>query len=589
MNSPKEDALLNLATGLSREEQNSAGPLMTGYNREKRSWEVIVKYHGDLSGARALGAVVEPLINGYAILTIPEQEVERVAALPEIEYMEKPFGLYTQLLEPLVASCALQTIYGEPYLTGKGVLIAILDSGIDYRSSLFRDEEGKSRIVALWDQSLEPDEEKGFRAPEGFAVGVYFTKEQIDKALEQKNEADELIPSFDYSEHGTAVAAIAAGYSEEKAFQGMAGRASLLVVKLGNSGPGEFPRTTQLMRAVKFCLDEAARRNMPLCINISFGNTYGAHDGSTIMEQFLDAAAGIGKTAICVGSGNEGNSYGHASGMVRQGMKERQTLSMGDYERNMSLQIWTAGIDEMLIVLTAPGGEWYALRTEGDANRMEKATLAGAQVFFYYSAPSPFSSQKELFIQMQSQEGYLRPGDWEIAITGLKIRLGEYHMYLPSQEIRGAQTFFLTPDTARTCTIPGTAKKVITVGAYDTLSDSFAAFSGRGNYPVEQGTGKSFYGEGKPDLVAPGVRIRSLGTEESTRIVTGTSFATPFVTGACALLMEQGIIRGKAPYCYGEKIKNYLKAGARKLRAEALYPNVRTGWGKLCVYDSLPK
>ena len=161
-------------------------------------------------------------------------------------------------------------------------------------------------------------------------------------------------------------------------------------------------------------------------------------------------------------------------------------------------------------------------------------------------------------------------------------------MYLPAQEARGTQTFFLNPTPQQTYTIPSTSSAVITVGAYDSWNERYADFSGRGRYYVNTSSGLSNFGNVKPDLAAPGVNLLVMGPDDQRLTVSGTSYATPFVTGACALMMEQGIVRGVDPYCYGEKLKAYLQRGAKPIRGESTYPNDRVGWGALCLRDSLP-
>ena len=128
-------------------------------------------------------------------------------------------------------------------------------------------------------------------------------------------------------------------------------------------------------------------------------------------------------------------------------------------------------------------------------------------------------------------------------------------------------------------TIPATARRIIAVGAYDSLVDSYADFSGRGSRMLPYL---------KPDLVAPGVNIVAPVPGGGYRTVTGTSFAAPFVSGSAALLMQWGIVNGNDPYLYGEKVKAYLRKGARPLPGYEEYPNEEVGWGALCIAQSLP-
>ena len=144
---------------------------------------------------------------------------------------------------------------------------------------------------------------------------------------------------------------------------------------------------------------------------------------------------------------------------------------------------------------------------------------------------------------------------------------------------RGTQ--FLRRSPQVTLTIPSTAIRAITVGAYDSRNDTYADFSGRGFLRSLDLV--------KPELAAPGVDVITVVPGGGYSARTGTSFAAPFVTGGAALLMEWGIVKGNDPYLYGEKVKAYLIRGARQLGISAQeYPNRRVGYGALCVRSSLP-
>lgn len=590
MDSPKKENALNLAMDITDEQREKSAELETGYDALENTWEVIVKYQGSLDEVRSMGVTVEELIAGYAILTIPESLVDAVAALYQIEYMEKPKRLYFEQSVALAAACIPPVVLREPYLTGRGVLMGILDTGIDYYSQVFRQVNGTTRILELWDQTVAATSENGFQPPEGYAEGSVFAAEQIDRAIQAGADRYRIVPSIDISGHGTSVAAIAAGYAPEIGVTGVSSECGLLVVKLGSARPGGFPKTTQLMRGITWCLQRAREYDMPLCINLSFGNTYGPHDGSSLLERFLDNAAQIGRTGICAGSGNEGSSAGHVGRLAVQNVSNREVLSIGPYELSLSLQIWLSSVDTYRITLRSPEGESFTFDTDSAIGSTVTAVLGGTTLLIYIGTPSPYSVNQEIYIEMipAANSSYLTSGDWSIELTGMDIRSGEYHLYLPSAEVRGAETYFLRPTVEQTLTIPSTSSALITVGAYNHLNESYADFSGRGYYYVNQGTRLSDYGNVKPDLAAPGVGIRTIGPGGEFVTVSGTSFATPFVTGSCALMMEQGIVRGIDPYCYGEKLKAYLRAGAKPIRGEQNLPNDRVGWGALCLANSLP-
>ena len=174
---------------------------------------------------------------------------------------------------------------------------------------------------------------------------------------------------------------------------------------------------------------------------------------------------------------------------------------------------------------------------------------------------------------------FINSGEWEVQLVPKKIIDGRYEMWLPDAGLNSEATKFLQPGPDLTLTIPSTASRTISVGAYDALSDRIAAFSGRGSAIQPE----------KPDLVAPGVNIESCAPGGGYTVKSGTSMATPFVAGSAALLMEWGIVKRNDIYLYGEKVKAYLRKGARNLPGFSEYPNEVVGYGALCVKDSLPE
>ena len=586
MSNQKIENLMNLALETPESTRKKSLNLNVGYDEAGNTWELIVKYNGDLSVLRERGIVAEELIAGYAILTVPEAEVGNVAELPQIEYVEKPKRLFFAMDIGKDASCIPQVTFRDPYLSGEGVLVAVIDSGIDYTNAHFRDLNGSTRILYLWDQTVPSDEALDRRPPEGFALGTEFDREQIDRALQAPNPTErfELVPSIDVSGHGTAVAGIAAG-SGVNGYEGVAPESSLIVVKLGIVGENSFPRTTELMRAVTYVVRKAQELSMPVAINLSFGNTYGAHDGTSLVERFLDNAAEIGRAVICVGSGNEGASGGHVQGNASLG-RQIVELAVAPYETMLNVQLWKNYVDSYRIFLRSPGGQEIALPEPGEG----KLTLLmeDTEILVYLGEPTPYGVTQEVYFDFIPRANYITAGIWSFTVEPLDTVTGQYYFYLPSAGVRNRNTRFFASTPQMTLTIPSTAQRVITVGAYDSTYESYADFSGRGYVYPERTVGLVAAGAVKPDLAAPGVNITAPDTLGGYGSFTGTSFATPFVTGAAALLMEWGIVRGNDAFLYGEKVKAYLRRGARPLRGEGELPNARVGFGALCLTSSLP-
>lgn len=570
----KAENLLNLALDATQEEREKSTQLEIGYNPVEKTWELVIKYSGNLDEVREIAESVTELLNEYAIIIVKESVIETIAALPQIEYIEKPKRLFFQIANGKRVSC-INEVQGSRFsLFGQGIFVAVIDSGIDYALKDFRNDDGTTRIRALWDQSLKARE--GESAPAGYETGVEYTMEKINEALNVQNPVErlQLVASRDTSGHGTGVAAIAAGNT------GVASASEMLIVKLGNAMEGGFPRTTQLMMGIDYVVRKALEYRKPVAINISFGNTYGSHDGSSLLERFVDDISNIWKSCICIGAGNEASSAGHTSGQITEAREEIIELAVQENQPSLSVQIWKEYVDTIDVSLISPSG----IRV-GPIQQIlgPQRYIAGqTEILLYYGEPSPYSTAQEIYIDMLPRESYINAGVWKIILTPRKIVSGNYEMWLPTEGILNRGTGFLFPTKDTTLTIPSTASRVITVGAYDALTFSYADFSGRGPLAMEASSVI------KPDIVAPGVNVTTTAVGGGDIVVSGTSFATPFVTGSTALLMEWGIVRRNDIYLYGEKVKAYLRYGARTLPGFLVYPNPQVGYGALCVGDSLP-
>lgn len=566
----KLETSLELALSTNEAEREQSQTLDVGYDPYTKRWELIIKYSGDLILPDYVTLI--PLYGGYGIITIPEIYIDSLSALPQIEYIEKPKNLVFSLYEARAASCITPVQNPPRSLSGRGVLIGIVDSGIDIFHPDFRNEDGTTRIRELWDQSI-PDETNS-----SYNRGRIFTSEEINRAIA---ENDRSFPSRDLSGHGTHVAGIAAGNGRASngRQKGVAPESELLIVKLGNAFPDGFPRTTELMLGMDYCVKKAIEWQMPLALNISFGNSYGSHDGTSLLETYIDNLSNIGRTTIAIGSGNEGNKGRHTSGRLSDSGTSQIELIISGGETSLNLQIWKNYVDSFQIRLVAPSGADVILT--GFSSGAYENVLDSTRLLWYFGSPSPYSVSQEIYLEMIPTAGnsYIQSGVWKIQLTPESIVDGTYQMWLPSGNSINPATSFLVPTVSTTLTIPSTASNPITVAAYNSDTDGFASFSGQGY------TGLSLP---KPDIAAPGVDILSTAPGGGYTNNTGTSMATPFVTGSAALLMEYGIIQNRDPYLYGQKVKAYLQKGARHLPAEKNYPSPVIGWGVLCLRDSFP-
>lgn len=559
----KLENLLNISLQATKEEREKSEELGIGYDPEQNTWELIVRYTGSLDGLRIRYPQIRirELLNQYAVLIVPETLVDAVSQETVIEYVEKPKQLYFELQAGKAASCinAVQQGMNNPFgLFGKGTIVAVIDTGIRAESMEFRNADGSTRILNIWDQT----------------TGIEYDRSQIDEALQNETKDTAGIPGADVLGHGTQVAAIACGSS------GVAAQADILVVKLGLAAKNGFPRTTQLMEALDYVVRKAIDYGKPLAVNISFGNNYGDHTGSSLLENFINDIADSWKCSICIGSGNEGLGAVHTGGTLTEDMEETVELAVSSYETGLSIQIWKDYWDDIAVEIIAPSGRNLGRIQEN--SRVSRIRYEDMELLTYFGEPSPFRIRQEIYIDMIPQTVYIQSGLWKLRLIPRSIRNGRYDMWLPAQGALNFGTGFTSPDSASTFTIPSAAAKAVTVGAYDAGTGSAAPFSGRG-YIVEIGGSLMV----KPELAAPGVNVLVPSVSGMAR-VNGTSYATPFVTGSAALLMEWGIVRGNDAFLYGEKLKAYLIKGAEPL-AGAAVPDTQTGWGRLCLKNSLPQ
>ncbi len=561
--SQKQEDLLSISMQVTEDERKKSPDLEAGYSQDGTFVEIIVRFTGSLTGIadKYEGTTVVELLNNYGVIVAPTSIVEDIIAEQNIEYAEKPKKLYFDLINGKTASCVTPVqLQGNASLGlfGEGVIVAIIDTGINPYLGDFRTREGGTRIIDIWDQMKDE----------------FLTRDQIDNYINNATGPDVFnIPGYDTVGHGTNVARIACGNS------GVASKADIIVVKMGVAnalGEYTFPRTTQLMRAVDYCVRKGLEYNRPVAINISFGNNYGDHTGGTLLEGYLNSVTGIGNNVICVGSGNEGSAATHASGVLNDNEELEVELVVSELETSLDIQIWKEYVDDFEVEIITPGG--VNLGRINRYNQVNRSNVAGTTVLTYYGEPSPYNMRQEIYINLVPVGEYIQAGVWRLRLVPLDIVSGRFDMWLPAVGAINEGTGFARPDENLTVTIPATASGVVTVGAYDARMGVYAPFSGVG-YVIAEGASVFV----KPEIVAPGVDIL---VAENVR-VTGTSFATPFVTGGAALLMEWGIVRGNDAFLYNEKVKAYLLKGARPLLGQER-PSDRTGWGALCIVNSLP-
>ena len=539
-------------------------------------WELIVKYHGDiLIPVQTVGAKVEILNESFASVTITPNEIIEFSNFFEIEYMELPKRMFYILRESYGKTCITNVHNAAPYnLLGRGVLLGIIDSGITYTHPDFRNEDGTTRIAYLWDQTISGN------PPIGFSLGTEYTRDQINEALMEPTmeETLALVPSQDTMGHGTAVAGVAGGNGRASQGRevGVAPEAEYIIVKIGTEQEDSFPRTLEVMRALKYVMKKASQINKPIAVNIGFGMVQGGHDGRTLLEIFINQMAARWKCNIMVGTGNQGNAANHTEGIIGEDEIKEVQFIINEGQKFYGFNLWKSFIDTFEIKITSPTGE--------STDRISMITdnilyvMGSTIIFINFSEPSNINADEQIAVFMESENGNIDSGVWTLTIYGIKITNGRYNIWGATEETTGNETRFLQPISSTTLTIPSTSYSAISVGAFNPFTNQVAAFSGKGF---------TRDGRAKPSLAAPGVNIVAPNNQGGYSPATGTSIASAFVTGGAALLMEWGIVKGNDLFLYGDRLSAALFRNTRRLITNITYPNQLWGYGAFCLEDTL--
>jgi len=533
--------------------------------------ESTVKYNGDIKSlADNMGLTVEVLNENFAIMALSAAERLALSKSPQIEYIEEQ-KIISFLDNPALPSTGSAFVEGEiDGLTGDGVLIAILDSGIDFTHKDFMNDDGTTRIVSIWDQNAAGT------PPSGFTIGNEYSQEQINAAL--SNTADDNIPERDHVGHGTALAGAAAGNGRTSGgkYTGSAPGASLLIVRLAQVISAHFSSDTNLMRGIQYAADKAAALNMPLVINISYGTNQGAHDGSSLFEQYIDAVAGKEKTAVVISTGNEGAGGKHFQGKILTGSSIDARFTVQSRLESLNITMIKSITDDLeLQIVDGFGRASSIIDLKGD----QTLTVGSAQVIISVLSPVPYHAAQMITLILSDVSGNtLVSTDWAIRVSGISVKNGDINMWLPVTEVSGANTVFLFPEVDTSLTIPATVQNAITVGGSGGPCNSIADFSGRGF---------AISGVVKPEICAPAVNVMAASNGGGYKSFTGTGFAAPITAGICALMMQWGILRGNDLHMYGQRLKAFLVLGAIKHASNQQAPNTSWGYGELCFKKSL--
>ena len=456
-------------------------------------------------------------------------------------------------------------------LSGRNIIYGIADTGIDYTHPVFRFGDGKSRILAIWDQTAEGD-------GRGVPFGKVYLQEQINEALEREHPL-ELVPVTDEIGHGTFMAGLAAGtVMEEEDFTGIAPDAQILVVKLRQAETclkkfwfiaEETPAFTEedLMAATDFMIAFAQERGLPMVLNFGVSSSQGDHNGRGDFDGYLNLISLQPGRCVTVAAGNEGNAAHHFKSRSYEGILYQDVeVRISDVKEGLFMEFWADAPDLYGIGFVSPTGEVVEkLPVRTSVREVLSFLFEQTKIYVIYERVEAVTGATLIRIRMENPAN----GIWKIRIFQEEVFGRRFDLWMPIASFVQGEAMFLKPDPETTVTEPGNSKELMTIGAFDT---------GTGGIYLDSSRGFTRDGKVKPDLAAPGVNVRGpirggLYTQRS-----GTSVAAALSAGVALLLMEYD------PNYTGVQIKNYLIRGA--IRDERGYPNTEFGWGKIDIYET---
>ena len=486
---------------------------------------------------------------------------------------------------------------------GQGVLIGFLDTGIDYLREDFKVSDGRTRIAAVWDQTIQSgnyEEDTGEAAgteqydrkqAQGMVqYGTVYTREVINAALAAEREGQnpyDIVPSRDENGHGTFLAGVAAA-SETADYIGAAPEAEILMVKLKPAKKYlrdfyllpervEAYSETDMMMGVRFLQQYAIREKKPLVICVGLGTASGSRTGALPFADLLNTLARQVNTVVVTCTGNEANNRTHTSGLAVSDTEPSEIeITVGAGERGFVMEIWAESLDILSVAITSPSGERIPrIPARIDTGGVYNFLLERSQVAVNYRVVESASGYEVIFMR------FINPaqGIWKIHVYSLTNIVGRYNAWLPLKQFLSGDTYFLNSNPSTTLTEPGAAERVISVGAYNHITDASYAASGRGYTAT---------GLVKPDFVAPGVDGYGVRAGGGYTTRTGTSVAAAHAAGAAALLLTWGVTDGNLPYMGTNEVKSVLIRGAKRENS-TVYPNNIYGYGKMDVIEAFNK
>lgn len=465
-------------------------------------------------------------------------------------------------------------------LRGQGVLVGIVDTGIDYTHKAFRHADGTSKIISIWDQTIVSD-----AIPEGFNYGTEYTQEQINSALASENPRL-VVPSVDEDGHGTYLAGIAAGTRDEaNNFTGVVPDADLIVVKLKQAKKflrnfWQIPENVtcfqknDLIYGIKYLFDTAKRLNRPLSLLIGIGTSQGAHDERGALSTYLSNIASQSGMSVVIAAGNEGNRGHHYMGSVPKGVNyDTVELRVGANEPGFSMELWGNAPNTFSIDILSPSGEYIPrIPARLGESRELRFIFETTIINIDYQLVESQSGDELILMRFKGPS----EGIWRFKVYANNTLPSNFHIWLPIHQFITDETYFLKSNPDYTLTSPGNTFIPIVTTAYDYTNQSLYLNASRGFMRNENIA---------PTIAAPGVNIIGPDLNNGYKTVSGTSVAAAHTAGIAAMLLEWGILKGNFPQIDTVEIKNLLIRGAKR-DPTLTYPNKEWGYGILDIYNT---
>lgn len=543
--------------------------------------DLLITYDGNLNILNGFQNSTVHIINFFdAVVHVPVSQIDDEVIL-RYGYSVMPtlYGLVSQSSLEASGIFRLRSIPNFN-LRGQGVLIGLIDTGIDYGNPAFLNEDGSTRIAAIWDQTIESE-----NYPSYTMYGTEYSREQINEALRSENPLA-IVPSADEIGHGTMVAGIAAGKEVPGSnfVGGVAPDADLLVVKLKQAKKylrdffliqEDVPcyESIDILFAIEYLKLTAIALNRPIAVCISVNTSFGPHDGRDILTAYISLQSRNTGFGVVIAAGNEGNSRRHYFGRVNETTGyDTVELSVGENERGFTMELWGNPPGLYSIDIQSPSGEYIPrILPRLDEFRDISFIFEQTVIFLDYQLIESQSGDQLILFRFKNPAA----GIWRIRVYSEERVGAGFHIWLPMEGFISDNTFFIRSDPYTTVLSLGTGRYPITVTAYNDADDSLYINASRGFTRT---------GVIKPEIAAPGVNILTPSLNNSFAEITGTSAAAAHTTGIAALLFEWAIVRGNQPFLNTLDMKIFMIRGARR-NLELVYPNRDWGYGILDVYN----